>query len=173
MKPLIAFCFAITLGLTGCQVVQRDQGTSAEPASPLIEAQGWQSLTWRAYGSELILQGTGHFYVRPNACYHREYGTLQLEIWNRAAGIINEALERRQRLDDGTPRTCLPRDPGLPALYDGAELELFDGTKLLLVDEGGSRACGIFGSDAASMQAMRELVDLLGEIARIARAEGC
>ncbi len=173
MKTLRASSLAITIALAACQVVERDSATTTAPASPLIEAQGWQTLTWRAYGSELILQGTGHFYVRPNACYHREYGTLPLETWNRAARIINSTLERRQRLEEGTPRTCLPRDPALPALYDGAELELIGGGKLLLVDEGGNQACGVFGSDAASLRDTREFVELLGEVARLARSEGC
>jgi len=90
---------------------------------------------------------------------------LQSGRSGRAPRIITATLERRQILSDASLRNCLPRDPALPALYDGA--------KILLIDEGSGRACGVFAGDPESLQAMREFGEVLGEVSRIARSEGC
>lgn len=184
-KTLLILIPILTLSnlAAGCRMAPRADGDAAGPSSPLIEAQDWYQLKYRAYGSEITLQSTGHFYVRPNACSRRAAGALKLDTWNRVATTINQAWinwrdwQNLQNQAGATPPsnplTCVPVQSDFPALYSGITLQLRNDTTLTWIEPGSSRPCGRFDDDQKTLTLMRELIRTLGEVARIARSEGC
>ena len=166
MLRTIPLLLPALLLLQACEVVPRDEDNGLErPASGLVEAANWDEIRFRSRGSDIIFQSTGHFYVDPNSCHRRESGALELATWNRIALAINRAwLAPRSE----TP-ICIALPEGGALLSASVEVRVWNNGTQLLVDSGGTRPC----SRIADQSAFENLLQSLGEVVTLARAEGC
>jgi hypothetical protein len=158
---------SLTLALLcSCEVTSRDRSDELDrPGAVIVEAANWDELRFRSRASDIIFQSTGHFYVDPNACFRKESGALDLTTWNRIAKAINRAW-LASRTD--TP-TCTALPEGGALLSGAVEVRAWNEGSQRLIDSGGQRPCSTIADEAV----FQALLQALGEVVAIARAEGC
>jgi hypothetical protein len=139
--------------------------TQATPDPEFIPAESWSSMTLVISGARTVVSSNGHFTTVPNACYRRESGALDLELWNRVAQAVNRMLQQTWL----EQTSCAPRPAGAADLFQPVTLAMRDRqTRELLTSSGGK-----FCTRSADLPAAAELLVALSEVAQKARHEGC
>jgi hypothetical protein len=165
-RPLNRVLSSALLALSAVACSMEPRGyTRATPDPEFVPADSWSSMTLVISGARTVVSSNGHFTTVPNACYRRESGALDLELWNRVAQAVNRMLEQNW-LDEPS---CAPRPAGAADLYQPVILAMRDRqTRELLTSSGGK-----FCSRSADLTAAADLLVALSEVAYKAKHEGC
>jgi hypothetical protein len=154
----------LTTAVTACSVKPRGY-IPAAPEPALITADNWSKMTLVIGGARTVVESNGHFTTVPNACYRRESGALDLELWNQVATAVNRMLEQNWLEQP----SCAPRPAGGADLYQPVTLVMRDKqTRELLTSNGGK-----FCTRSADLDAAADLLVSLAAVADKAKHEGC
>lgn len=153
------------LALTSCAVESRDSYSQNTADSDLTHADNWESITLFIGGAKTQLFSNGHFTTTPNACYRRESGALNLDLWNRVALAVNRMLQHPWPHEE----SCSGRPAGSPDLRRPVILQTRDGKTRELLSSTGSQYC----TRSTDLPSAADLLVALGEVALKARHEGC
>ncbi|NDD91948.1 hypothetical protein EBZ37_07680 [bacterium] len=161
--PLLALATLILP--TACSVQPRGSYIESQHSPELVHAESWDSMTLTVGGARTKLENNGHFTTMPNACYRKESGALELELWNRVALVTNRLLGQQWTEETN----CQDRPAGSPDLSQPVMIQLLNQQTKELLSSQGARLC----SNSVDLESASELMVLIGEVARRASQEGC
>lgn len=154
----------LATAVTGCSVKPRGY-SPATPEPELITAEKWSTMTIVIGGARTVVESNGHFTTVPNACYRRESGALDLELWNKVATAVNRMLEQNWL----EKPACASRPAGGADLYQPVTLMMRDKQNRELLTSSGGKFC----TRSADLDAAADLLVSLTEVADKAKHEGC
>ena len=166
VRTFLLLCLSLPYIASACSVQSRsleEEPASTAEATP--EASAWRSLTVVVRGSRTQLSQNGHFTTVPTACYRRETGALDLELWIELVSLTNRILDQPwiEELE------CYDRPPGGPEVTQPVTLELSDKTTKELFRVTGGALC----TRSVAVDTARDLFLALGKLAMRAYHEGC
>ncbi len=165
-RPLNRVLSSALLAFSAVACTMEPRGyTQATPDPEFIPAESWSSMTLVISGARTVVSSNGHFTTVPNACYRRESGALDLELWNRVAQAVNRMLQQNWLEQP----SCAPRPAGAADLYQPVALTLRDRQIRELLTSSGGKFC----TRSADLTAAADLLVALSEVAQKAKLEGC
>ncbi len=162
---LMAWLPVLLSTLTACSMQSRQSYSPSSPQTELVRARDWDFMTMVIKGARTQLENNGHFRTVPNACYRRENGALELELWNRVATAVNRLLEQ-QWLDEPV---CEARPAGAADIYQPVVLHLLNQEQIEILTPNGSRFC----TRSVDVETASTLLVALAEVGKRASLEGC
>lgn len=162
---LLAWLPVLLSTLPACSMQSRQSYSPSSPQTELVRARDWDFMTMVIKGARTQLENNGHFRTVPNACYRRENGALELELWNRVATAVNRLLEQ-QWLDEPV---CEARPAGAADIYQPVVLHLLNQEQIEILTPMGSRFC----TRSVDVETASTLLMALAEVGKRASLEGC
>ncbi|MBU6375838.1 MAG: hypothetical protein KGQ59_07580 [Bdellovibrionales bacterium] len=148
-----------------CEMQPRGNFSESQQPPEINHAELWDSITIVVRGARTQLENNGHFTTLPNACYRKESGALDVDLWNRVVLATNRLVAQQWTEETN----CQDRPAGSADLYQPVVIKMMDQQVKELLKYQGSKLC----SKSVDLESAAELAVLVGEVAKRAYEEGC